>query len=427
MSQSLHNGEYSELNAQLMELCSYSAGHVIDADTSFLGDEQRMCQLLFSCISQSQPVTIRECALFFLTNVFRRSQTLLLPIMTSEGLIPLLFLIVGENDERLTWAALRCLANIATDSEGFRNHILELPNYQTPEHLLAAIRWYVVNSPPKIQRAAIRLFRGLCHFPAQKGLSAMIVQAIHLCFADIPESLYPGLLLALADFAGTEFGSESIVNDRFLLAFLESLIAPKAPSLVVPLLQIVARLIENGRLPESFDYDRLIALLRVWPELDPGGIVKITLQVLSNAVILHSSLVADGGLLTQTEFLEVLDEIVRRDHPAKIEALILLTNIVRETSESVLDFLGAQILGRFCGRFLDALGLYNREVVEAILCALTRMINNEEKLTSSAPTRKMCEEHRSVFDALREGDDQQITDFTVAFCDFVLKSPSRVG
>ena len=412
LSESHKQNELEIVLQEMTKLYLYAYDNFVDIDRNF--EEYNIRNIIFDCLSQKMPIEIRKATVAFLSNVFQRPKTMMLEQFVNEGIIPLLKSMLNENIESLCFPVLQCATNIASDSVEYRDDVFN--------HIsLDLLSFLISSSNRKIQKTAARLVAAYCSFPGDQKFLSSTLDFFMNTFINSSHNLFPTLIGAMISFINSYDACKLIIkhseeNENSILNFFQSLLGEKQNSKTITMtLLFLDKLSETIKSTLDIDYLKVIELL----ESDDDKIVLYSLRVLSNALVLDHNLCS--SVMDTDSMKLILDIVSNGDGNSRIEAIYLLTILVRNSTNQIFEDLCKNF--QLVAIFVDALNMEDPALVDSILCALTRMMESEVSNTTQKKIRDQFAESNgnNVIEMLINSENQDISQQAYAFQNIILE------
>ncbi|OHT08761.1 hypothetical protein TRFO_22680 [Tritrichomonas foetus] len=411
MAELHEKSDFTAMTQEMTKLFSYALDNFVDYDKNF--EDFGMYTIIFDCLTKKMPISLRKATIAFLSNVFQNPNTIILSNMFNNGIIQILSSILYENIESLQYPVLQCVINISADSQIYRDEVLKL-------FKLDALRFLMCNSNKKIAKSAARLVAAFCQFPLDTKSLESILNFFIDVFLEVSRELLPTLVNVMISFVNSNeacqlFVSKSEESSNTILKVFESLLSEPNPQTVINTLIFVDKLAEGYKNIVDFDYLKILMLIQT----DNDKISYYAIRVISNAIVLNpqiSQLVIDNNFMPQ-----ILEVYSNGSGNSRIETVFLMTNLVRQSNQQIFDLLCKNY--QLVTIFVDALNVEEQELVDSIICALTKMMQSE----ISNPTQKKIRDQfygasgNEVIEMLINSENNAISQQAYAFHSLVLE------
>lgn len=393
--------EITLITQEMEKLYLYAHDNFVDIDFYFTNYDIQ--NIIKYCINPEQPSELKKATIAFLTNIFQNDHTNIMTKFIEDDIIEYLYDLLTKSDTTLIAPIIQCVANISSDSKFNRDQVFQK---FTIENLYLLIR-----QPPikNNVNAIANLVSSYCLYPFSNDLiqaneegKMTIYDFIYTSFEEkIGYENFPPLLKTLMCFINSDesvkfFGPKS--EDFALFNHLEYIFIPeKAKSdqdennsnneeekvniiemkaireeVVILNLKVFNKLFEKFK--NSLEFINLEHILELFED-ENEKIAWHAIRLISNVIVINPS---KCELFNIEKYMELLFKICN-DGKGKLkkEVIFLLTNLIRASDKSIFSVLRDNYIDELMPILIDSLYWEDPDLVDAVICSLTKMIEGE--------------------------------------------------
>ena len=436
--------EQNILRSLFLRFAEYCFSKQIYKDIDYV--KYKMDEIILEYIKPMYDIKLRESVLILLVNIFIYDQTFdFVNDYINGNIISQLKEIIDRNEASLQFPAFKLLTCLSSQYEQTRNLILEL--FTKDLDLETCLkRDYSLETKKQIMKL-IESF-SLFHID-DRDVFNNILKLINETIQIISKKHYLRILIS---FTNDEDNIQSICGIPDVFSFLSSMFLEfqsyqeineedgKILNLALQLLNILSYT-NDGVILSNTEYDKTVTNILHFIQNENKEISINAMQALSNIICNQANHNSQTLNLVSDEFYQgenlkfLYDTIINSMGKKKLEAVMLATNIIRSANSKhiiacIQNFSDDpnDEYTNFITEFVDSIDSGDRNVIIAVISAISHLIHYDEKVNSERSKKIFIDAGgKEKIEELIDSDDQKISHIATSFQSAYLakKEPRR--